>query len=81
VKTFAEQNGSIIHHLVNGGHCLENLLLKRSHAVHVAACFVSRGLDATLNDFNKSYQTNVCGYAFMAQAVYPYMKNAGGKLL
>lgn len=81
VKTFAEQNGSSIHHLVNGGQPLRNLLLNRSHLFYIAACFVSRGLDATLDDFNKSHQTNVCGYAFMVQAVYPYMKNAGGKLL
>ena len=80
VKTFAEENGNVIHHLVNGGQFLPTYELSRSSYFRVAACFISRGLDATLEDFNKSYQTNVCGYAFMTQAVHPYMKNAGGKL-
>ncbi|CAF0982157.1 unnamed protein product [Didymodactylos carnosus] len=62
VYKFAEQNGGVIHHLVNG-----------------AATFIFKGLDATLEDFNKTFTTNVSGYAFTVQAVHPFMKKAGGK--
>ncbi|CAF1167414.1 unnamed protein product [Rotaria sordida] len=46
------------------------------HLINGAVYFGSKGLQATPKDFQKTFETNVSAYAFMAQAVYPYMLKA-----
>lgn len=46
-----------------------------------AASFISRGLDATTEDWEKSLGVNVRGYANMVQAVFEPMKQQGGAIV
>ncbi|XP_064638082.1 3-oxoacyl-[acyl-carrier-protein] reductase FabG-like [Lineus longissimus] len=43
-----------------------------------AACFLSKGLEATQEDWTKSFSVNVVGYSNMVQACYPYMHKGQG---
>ncbi|CAF0819278.1 unnamed protein product [Didymodactylos carnosus] len=64
----------------NGKKAEEKLRAEGKHVTFFKAVFFgSKGLTATSEDFTMSFSTNVSGYALMVKAVYPYMKNAGGK--
>jgi len=49
------------------------------HLFNNAVYFGSKGLNATQEDFRKSFDVNVIGYANMVQVCHPFMKAAGGK--
>jgi NAD(P)-dependent dehydrogenase (short-subunit alcohol dehydrogenase family) len=46
--------------------------------VNNAASFLSKGLEATTEDWDRSLGVNVRGCANMAQAAHPHMRNSGG---
>jgi NAD(P)-dependent dehydrogenase (short-subunit alcohol dehydrogenase family) len=48
------------------------------YLVNSAVSFISKGLDSTTEDWDRSLGVNVRGCANMAQASYPAMKAAGG---
>jgi len=48
------------------------------YLVNNAASFLSKGLDATTEDWDHSLSVNIRGSAQMAQACYPSMKRSGG---
>jgi NAD(P)-dependent dehydrogenase (short-subunit alcohol dehydrogenase family) len=64
--------------------CREAIAEFVSHAgrldflVNNAASFLSKGLDATSEEWDHALRVNVRGYAQMAQTCFPAMKSAGG---
>ena len=47
---------------------------KINHLVNAVACFVSKGISATENDWHQVLNVNVISYSNMSQACFPQMK-------
>lgn len=54
---------------------------KIDYLVNNAFSFVAKGMDATTEDWMRSYTVGPIGYARMVQNVVPYMKKAGGAIV
>lgn len=49
--------------------------------VNIAACFIIKGVDATLEEWQQVLKTNVIGYALAAQACLPALKETQGSII
>jgi NAD(P)-dependent dehydrogenase (short-subunit alcohol dehydrogenase family) len=46
--------------------------------VNDAACFVQKGVDASVEEWYKPWETNLLGPALFTRLVYPFMRRSGG---
>lgn len=49
--------------------------------VNIAACFIIKGIDASYNEWQQVFRTNVIGYALAAQACLPELKKTEGSIV